>query len=53
MFRVGESRYWLPVKAVVRTTNGDQEDRNDVEFHSYRKFEAESRMTFGDSPPEQ
>jgi hypothetical protein len=51
--QVGDSRYWLPVKAVMWTTDGEQENRNDVEFHSYRKFEAESRMTFGDSPPEQ
>jgi hypothetical protein len=49
--RIGDRRYLLPAKAVVRTTSARQDNRNDVTFHSYRKFASESSISFGDDPP--
>lgn len=46
--QLGGHRYWLPAKAVVRTTHDGREDRNEAVFSSYRKFEAQSGVSFGD-----
>ncbi len=49
--RLGDRVYLLPSTAVVRTTHDRIENRNNVEFHSYRKFSTESQLTFGEPPP--
>jgi hypothetical protein len=49
--RIGEQRYLLPAKAVVKTTFLLTNARNEVEFHAYRKFDSESSIRFGDDAP--
>ena len=45
---VGGRPYLLPLRAEVRMNTADLQTRNDVAFHSYRKFAAETTITFGD-----
>ena len=41
-------QFLLPLRAQIRMATADLRTRNDVEFHSYRKFAAETSITFGD-----
>ena len=48
---VGDKKYLLPVEAVVSLLLENKKVRNELEFHEYRKFEADSAITFGDPVP--
>lgn len=43
--------YLLPVEASVLVDTGSRHVWNRLEFRGYRKFEAESTVTFGSDPP--
>ena len=45
---IGDKKYLLPVEAVVSLILEHKKVRNELEFHDYRKFEADSAITFGD-----
>jgi hypothetical protein len=45
---VGKQAFLLPLRAEVRMATASIRTRNEVEFHSYRKFAAETSITFGD-----
>jgi hypothetical protein len=47
--KIGAQSYLLPVKAQVLMVTDTNHIRNEMVFQSYRKFEAESTITFGDS----
>ncbi|HLK64602.1 MAG TPA: hypothetical protein VKU19_14255 [Bryobacteraceae bacterium] len=49
---VGGKQFLLPLRAVVRMGTASLQTRNEVEFHSYRKFGAESSISFGDAVPD-
>ena len=49
--RLGDKAYLLPARATVRTVSEPDEARNEVDFHSYRKFSSESQLKFPDAPP--
>ena len=49
---VGGRRYLLPLRAEVRMGTSSMQTRNEVEFHSYKKFGAESSITFEGPVPE-
>jgi hypothetical protein len=46
--------YLLPLRAVVQMREGSHHSKNEVEFRLYRKFTAESSLSFDtpDAPPE-
>jgi hypothetical protein len=44
---IGDKTYLLPVEAVVSLLLERTKVRNEIEFHDYRKFEADSSITFG------
>jgi hypothetical protein len=44
---IGNSSYLLPLQATVSMTTDKNQIRNEMEFQNYRKFEAESSITFG------
>jgi hypothetical protein len=49
---IGDNRYVLPVRATVILNTGDSNLRNELRFEGYRKFTAESHISFGpDDPP--
>jgi hypothetical protein len=48
---VGDKKYLLPAEAVVSLLLETKKVRNELEFHDYRKFEADSAITFGDPVP--
>ncbi len=41
--------YVLPVRAEIVDTTREDRQRNVIDFNNYRKFEAESTLTFGDA----
>lgn len=43
---VGGRKFLLPLRADVRSSTGEYNTRNSVEFHGYRKFSGESSITF-------
>ena len=45
---IGDHRYFLPVRAVIRMTARDIHTRNLVEFIDYRKFSSDAVISFGD-----
>jgi hypothetical protein len=47
---VGEQKYLLPLKAVVRMRQAQLLTKNDVEFRMYRKFSTESTISFTPDP---
>jgi hypothetical protein len=49
---IGDQKFMLPLKAVVRMREGKALVKNDVEFRLYRKFAAEATLTFGEETPE-
>jgi hypothetical protein len=44
---IGEKKYLLPVEATVSAVLETKKIRNEMEFQSYRKFAADSAVTFG------
>ena len=44
---IGAQKYLLPVSAAVVLVTDRDQVKNDIHFDSYRKFEAESTITFG------
>jgi hypothetical protein len=48
---IGGRDYLLPVEASVLVDTGSNHVWNRMEFRGYRKFEAESTVTFGSEPP--
>lgn len=52
---IGEKRYLLPVQAIVIMLLEKNKIKNEMEFRDYRKFEADSVITFDSeaNPPEQ
>jgi hypothetical protein len=44
---IGDKSYLLPVEAVVLLLLDRKKVRNEIEFQDYRKFEADSSITFG------
>jgi hypothetical protein len=49
---IGDKKYLLPVEAVVSLLLETKKVRNEMEFRGYRKFEADSAITFGGVAPE-
>jgi len=51
---IGNQKYLLPANASVLLAATHDQTRNDMQFTDYRKFEAESTITFGgdDQKPE-
>jgi hypothetical protein len=47
--KIGEIRYILPTEATVTLLLKNKKVRNEMEFNGYRKFEANSAITFGSS----
>lgn len=47
--QIGGSTYVLPVRAEIVDSTRDDRQRNLIEFNNYRKFAAESTLTFGDA----
>ena len=45
--RIGDADYLLPLQFELRSREGSVLVKNDVEYDSYRKFTAESSITFG------
>ena len=48
---IGEKKYLLPVQAAVSLLLETKKVRNEMEFQNYRKFEADSVITFGPDEP--
>lgn len=44
---IGDRKYLLPVQATVSALLETRKIRNEMEFQNYRKFEADSSVTFG------
>lgn len=44
---IGAKQYVLPVSATVLLDTGESNLRNELRFQNYRKFEADSRISFG------
>lgn len=49
---VGSRQFLLPLRAEVRMGTAFMQTRNEVEFHSYKKFGAESSISFEGPVPE-
>jgi len=47
---IGASQFMLPLKAVLRMRQGKFLVKNEVEFRLYRKFTAESGITYDTTP---
>ena len=47
---IGERRYLLPIQASVSALLPDKKVRHDMEFQQYRKFAADSSVTFDANP---
>jgi len=43
---VGGRRFLLPLRAEARMSTAQMRSRNEVEFHSYKKFAAEATITY-------
>jgi hypothetical protein len=50
---IGGQSYILPAKAIVLLVTPSNNVRNEIEFTKFRKFEAESRITYSSSPESQ
>ncbi len=54
MTKIGGVAFMLPLKAEIASRRGDESTRNDVEFRLYRKFGADTSITFDttdEAPP--
>ncbi|MBV9406009.1 MAG: hypothetical protein JO211_11740, partial [Acidobacteriaceae bacterium] len=47
---IGDANYVLPTAAEVLVTTQSTSIRNEIRFKNYRKFEADSTITFGPAP---
>jgi hypothetical protein len=47
---IGGKTYWLPVHATVLVVTNVERVRNEIDFTGYRKFEAESSITYTPDP---
>ena len=50
---IGGKSYLLPLKAVVELQRSWRASRNEVTFHSYRKYSTDSSISFGEEPKPQ
>lgn len=48
--KIGDNEFILPLKAELRSREGQYHIKNDVEFRMYRKFGAETSITFDTTP---
>ena len=48
--RIGDADYLLPLNFELRTREGNVRIKNDVDYDQYRKFTADSSVSFGDAP---
>jgi hypothetical protein len=44
---IGDAKYLLPLQAIVSMRTDRNQVRNEIQFQHYRKFEADSNITFG------
>jgi len=49
--RIGSADYLLPLTFELRSREGKSLIKNDVDYDDYRKFDADSSITFGAAPP--
>jgi hypothetical protein len=49
--RIGDADYLLPLTFELRSREGNVHIKNDVDYDQYRKFTADSSLSFGDPPP--
>ncbi len=49
--QIGEASYLLPARATVLVDTGSRNLRNEIRFENYRKFEADSTITYGPGGP--
>lgn len=49
---IGSATYLLPAKASIMLFTGSSNIRNEIEFKNYRKFEADSTITFKSDAPD-
>jgi len=49
--RIGEADYLLPLTFELRSREGNVRIKNDVDYDQYRKFTADSSVSFGADPP--
>ena len=45
---VGDRQFLLPLRAEIRLASSELSTRNEVEFREYRKYAAESRVSYGE-----
>lgn len=50
---IAGQKYYLPVSAVVTLATESSNVRNEIQFRNYRKFEADSHITYASDAPEQ
>jgi hypothetical protein len=50
--RIGESDYLLPLEFELRSREGARLIKNDVTYDGYRKFEADTSISFGSDKPQ-
>ena len=48
--RIGDADYLLPLTFELRSREGNVRIKNDVDYDQYRKFTADSSVSFGDAP---
>ncbi len=48
--KIGDTQFVLPLKAELRSREGQYHIKNDVEFRMYRKFSADATITFDQTP---
>lgn len=52
--KIGGENYWLPLRSTESTTTfGEHVSRNEGRFTACRQFVGESKLSFGDPPPEE
>jgi hypothetical protein len=47
---IAGQKYFLPLSAIVSLATESGNVRNEIEFRNYRKFEADSHITYADAP---
>lgn len=50
--KIAELAYLLPTRAIMEMRDDRNATRNEIAFRGYRKFSAETKLTFGDLPEE-
>lgn len=51
--KISDTPFLLPAHAVMEMKDSRMNTRNEIAFRGYRKFSAETKLTFGDIPPEE